>query len=317
MVTSQSKGVARPAPLRLPESRILPVRSYDGTRIHAEVFGPEDGYPIVLSHGITCALRVWHEQINDLAVDHRVIAFDHRGHGRSGVPRRGSYSLGHLAADLDSVLAAALRDGERAVIAGHSMGGITIAAWSDHYRDKVTARAAAVAMVNTTVGDVLSQVKLLRVPERYSAHRVRVVGRTLKTFGGVPTLRAVHRPSKRFVQQIAVGRDADPAVVDLVYELFAATPRLGRGGCARMIVDAMGPGQDIDVSGLSVPTLVIGSTRDKLLPFTQSRRIAETVPNLVELVELPGGHCAILERPADVTARLRSLVESVRTTQEG
>lgn len=301
----------------LPPSRPLPVWSYDGTRIHTEVFGPEDGYPIVLSHGITCALRVWHQQINDLARDYRVIAFDHRGHGRSAVPRRGQYSLGHLAADLDSVLAASLRDGERAVIAGHSMGGITIAAWADHYRDRVTQRADAVAMINTTVGDVLSQVKFLGVPDRYSARRVRVVGRTLKTFGGVPVMRAAQRPSKRFVQQIAVGRDADPAVAELIYELFAETPRGGRGGCARMIVDAMGPGQDIDVSGLTVPALVIGSKRDRLLPIAQSRRIAESVPNLVELVELSGGHCAILERPQEVNTRLRSLVESAGAAQAG
>lgn len=315
MVTYASGSNSSGVRVTLPKSRVLPVRSYDGTPIHTEVFGPEDGYPIVLSHGITCALRVWHEQINDLATDYRVIAFDHRGHGRSGVPRCGHYSLGHLAADLDSVLAAALDDGERAVIAGHSMGGITIAAWSDHYRDRVAQRADAVAMINTTVGDILSQVKFLPVPERYAARRVRVVGRTLKTFGGVPALRAAERPSRRFVQQIAVGRDADPAVVELVYELFAATPRVGRHGCARMIVDTMGPGQDIDISGLTVPTLVIGSTRDRLLPFTQSRRIADAVPNLVELVELPGGHCAILERPAEVTARLRSLAESAKAAK--
>ena len=67
--------------------------------------GPEDGYPIVLAHGISCVLveRVWHEQINDLARDFRVIAYDIAGHGRSGVLHRSAYSLDHLAGDLDSV----------------------------------------------------------------------------------------------------------------------------------------------------------------------------------------------------------------------
>jgi len=83
--------------LRLPASRTVKVRAADGTRLHTEVFGPEDGYPIVLAHGITCAIPVWHEQINDLARDYRVIAYDHRGHGRSGLPHRSAYSLGHLA----------------------------------------------------------------------------------------------------------------------------------------------------------------------------------------------------------------------------
>ena len=77
-----------PFPDRLPPSETLAVRAADGTRLHAEVFGPPDGYPIVLIHGITCAIRAWAYQIADLANDYRVIAFDHRGHGRSGVPRR-------------------------------------------------------------------------------------------------------------------------------------------------------------------------------------------------------------------------------------
>ena len=87
----------------MPRGKTLIVHSADGTRLHTEVFGPADGYPVVLAHGITCALRVWHEQINDLARDYRVIAYDHRGHGRSGVPAAAAYSLDHLAADLDAV----------------------------------------------------------------------------------------------------------------------------------------------------------------------------------------------------------------------
>ena len=106
----------------MPPGRPMIVRSADGTLLHTEVFGPENGYPIVLAHGITCAIRVWANQINDLANDYRVVAYDHRGHGRSGVPhRRGNYGLDFLAADLDAVLAATLAPGERAVIAGHSM----------------------------------------------------------------------------------------------------------------------------------------------------------------------------------------------------
>ena len=121
----------------LPPSQTVTVRAGDGTRLHAEVFGPPDGYPIVLTHGITCAIRAWAYQIADLANDYRVIAFDHRGHGQSGVPRPKDYSLKHLASDLDSVLDATLAPHERAVLAGHSMGGITIAAWSARYRHKV------------------------------------------------------------------------------------------------------------------------------------------------------------------------------------
>jgi pimeloyl-ACP methyl ester carboxylesterase len=60
-----------------------------------------------------------------------------------------------------------------------------------------------------------------------------------------------------------------------------------------------------------MPTLVIGSESDRLTPLIQSRRIAAAVPKLVELVVLPGGHCAMLERPAEVNRQLRAVAESV------
>ena len=295
---------------KLPPSRTVKVRAADGTRLHTEVFGPEDGYPIVLAHGITCAIRVWHEQINDLSRHYRVIAYDHRGHGRSGIPDRSGYSLDHLAADLDAVLAATLRPGERAVIAGHSMGGIAISSWADRHRDRVAERADAVALINTTTGDLLEEINLLRVPSLLSAGRSVAARRMIRAFGGAPLIRGAQPGSRWFVTLMAVGGEADPAIADFVHELFATTPPAGRGAWARVLVDEMGP-RHIDLSGLTVPTLVIGSTKDRLLPMCQARKIAQAAPNLVDLVEMPGGHCAILEHPEAVNSHLRSLVESV------
>ena len=126
----------------------------------------------MLAHGITCAIRVWAYQIADLATDYRVIAFDHRGHGtQRGAPRGGGYSLDHLAADLDAVLEATLAPGERAVIAGHSMGGIAITSWSERYPQRVAQRADAVALINTTTGDLLRKVQLAAGAARRCAER--------------------------------------------------------------------------------------------------------------------------------------------------
>jgi pimeloyl-ACP methyl ester carboxylesterase len=299
----------------LPRGRVVPVRSEDGIRLHTEVFGPEDGYPIVLAHGITCALRVWAYQIADLSTDYRVIAFDHRGHGKSAVPpRRHRYSLDILAADLDAVLEATLAPGERAVIAGHSMGGIAITSWAERYPARVPERADAVALINTTTGDLLRHVQLLPVPAPLADARVRAAGTLLKTFGAAPLLRAVDRPSRRFVSTIAVGRDADPDVAEFIYELFTSTPPAGRGGWARTLVDALGS-EHIGLTNLIAPTLVIGSTKDRLLPMVSSRHIARMAPNLASFVELPGGHCAIVERPDEVNKHLRMLIESVTEDQ--
>ncbi|KWX56814.1 alpha/beta fold hydrolase [Mycobacterium sp. NAZ190054] len=313
---ARSRGRGFAPAQALPPGRVVDVRSRDGVRLHAEVFGPEDGYPVVLAHGITCALRVWAYQIADLARDHRVIAFDHRGHGRSAVPpRRGGYSLDYLAADLDAVLEATLAPGERAVIAGHSMGGIAISAWSERLPHRVGQRADAVALINTTTGDLLRNVNLLPVPTRLAGARVRAAGSVLRRFGGMPLIRAVDRPNRRFVSMLAVGHDADPAVADFVYELFNATSPAGRGGWAQVLVDHLGP-QHIALKNLTVPTLVIGSTKDRLLPMVSARRIAAAAPNLARFVELPGGHCAILERPAEVNEQLRWLIQSVGERQD-
>ncbi|WP_066903332.1 alpha/beta fold hydrolase [Mycolicibacterium houstonense] len=296
---------------QLPPGRTVEVQAVDGVRLHAEVFGPEDGYPIVLAHGITCAIGVWAHQIADLAADYRVIAYDHRGHGRSDAPRgRGRYSLNHLAADLDAVLDATLNPGERAVIAGHSMGGIAITSWSQRYPARVAARADAVALINTTTGDLLRDVELLRVPAALASTRIRAAGSAIRTFGGAWMPRITERPNKRFVAHLAVGHDAEPWVAEFVYRLFVETPAAGRGGWARTLVNSMGP-QHISLRNLSVPTLVIGSSKDRLLPINASRRIAADAPNLRAFVEMPGGHCAILECPSQVNTQLRALAESV------
>lgn len=301
---------------QLPPGRTVEVRAVDGVRLHAQTFGPDDGYPIVLAHGITCAIEVWAHQIADLAGDYRVIAYDHRGHGRSETPRgRNRYSLNHLAADLDAVLDATLRPGERAVVAGHSMGGIAITSWAQRYPSRVQSCVGGLALINTSTGDLLRDVQLAQVPARLSTTRIRTAGTILKTVGSTPVPKLADAANKRFVAQLAVGRDADPWVADFVYRLFATTPPAGRGAWARVLVDNLGP-KHISLRNLTVPTLVIGSAQDRLLPINASRRIADSVPKLAAFVELHGGHCGILERPDEVNAHLRKLAESVISPQQ-
>ena len=130
---------------------------------------------------------------------------------------------------------------ERAVLAGHSMGGIAIAAWSAQYRDKVRRRADAVALINTTTGDLLRQVKLLSVPREFSPVRVMAARGLINVFGGIPIPGAARIPTRYVVAMLAVAdRDADPSAAKLVHELFVQTSPRGRGGCARMLVDSLG-----------------------------------------------------------------------------
>src|SRR5438270_6132394 len=92
--------------LDLPPGRAVPVRSADGTVLHAEVFGREDAPTIVFSHGWVEALRLWVHLIRALSDEFRIVAFDHRAHGSSGRAPTGDYSTAALAEDLDAVLRA-------------------------------------------------------------------------------------------------------------------------------------------------------------------------------------------------------------------
>ncbi|MDY6996155.1 MAG: alpha/beta hydrolase [Actinomycetota bacterium] len=83
------------------------------------------GPPVVLLPGWSLTAQTFAAQLDDLGRQWRVIAVDHRGHGRSSAPPTG-YHLHRLAADLHDLLAAAgLVDVH---LLGHSMGAAVI--WS-------------------------------------------------------------------------------------------------------------------------------------------------------------------------------------------
>ena len=91
-----------------------------------------EGPPIVCLPGWSQSAEQFAPVMEALAASHRVIAVDHRGHGRSSQPGRG-YRLHRLAADLHEFLAA-LDLGETTLL-GHSMGVAVIWAYLDVFGD--------------------------------------------------------------------------------------------------------------------------------------------------------------------------------------
>ena len=144
--------------LRLSDFRhglALPVHSADGTRIHAEVFGPDEAATVVLAPGWTEQLSIWTSVIAALrARDLRIVAYDLRGHGGSGPAAGDDYSLQRFGEDVEAVLRAALPDGRRAIVVGHSLGGMAIAAWAE--RHNVREHACGAALVNTGFSDLIA-----------------------------------------------------------------------------------------------------------------------------------------------------------------
>lgn len=136
--------------LRTPDTlgRRLFVDRPDGATIAVGAYGRHDGDVVVLVHGFAVNAKYWYPQINGLADTHRVIVYDQRGHGRStlGAGPTTSDDLGH---DLEAVLAATLEEGDKAVIVGHSMGGMTVMSWAAQYSGSAERYANAIMLAGT------------------------------------------------------------------------------------------------------------------------------------------------------------------------
>ena len=102
-----------------------------GTTFVRQAAGPPGAPTLVLLHGLAATAGLnWGPSFRQLAERFRVVAIDHRGHGR-GIPARGHFRLADCADDV-----AALADAlglESVVPVGYSMGGpIAQLTWHRH-----------------------------------------------------------------------------------------------------------------------------------------------------------------------------------------
>jgi pimeloyl-ACP methyl ester carboxylesterase len=189
----------------------------DGVRLHVETSGPEDApVTVVLSHGWTCSTRSWHHQfeglprvLGDAAV--RVVAYDHRGHGRSEAAPVGSTRIERLAEDLVAVLDAVVPSGP-VVYAGHSMGGMTLMALADQRPELFGERIAAAALVSTSSGQIAS--RPFGLPARFDAMALRVAPKAMNLAGQGLERRAQRkaRPERKVGAERMVGAERTAGV---------------------------------------------------------------------------------------------------------
>jgi pimeloyl-ACP methyl ester carboxylesterase len=293
-----------------PRGRALTIPSADGTTLHAEVFGAEEGTTVVLAHGWTESLTYWAYVVRELSDRGlRVVAYDLRGHGDSEPAAGDDYSIERFGEDLEAVLETCLPQGQRAVVAGHSLGAMAIAAWAEHH--EVEQRAGAAALMNTGVGDLIAEHLLLPLPKVAQALNKTIA---LRGFLGnrAPIPRFSTPLGHAALRYIAFGPDATPAQVAFIERMLVRNPpdiraKVGMAMSELELYDAL--------PRLTVPTVVIAGEKDRLTPPAHARKIAEMLPQLDELIVLDDtGHMAAVEQHDAISKVLAELAAGVKSS---
>ncbi|MGY1695376.1 MULTISPECIES: alpha/beta fold hydrolase [unclassified Geodermatophilus] len=314
-----------PAPSRLP---VVPgtdgppppgsrtVRSDDGVDLHVEFDGPEDApLTVVFCHGFTARLGEWQLQREAVRDRARLVLWDHRGHGRSSWADPTTATIDRTARDLGLVLDAVVPAGP-VVLAGHSMGGMTIMALARRRPELFGPRVVGAFLLATSAGGLVSTgllgalVKLVRALHLLPLYLwwLRLLAPLLERYRRRGT-----RIGRRYMRKYLFGRDdATPEAVRAVQDMLEETP-------LTVTMAFYGTFLDHDETAAlpvlgRVPVTVVAAEYDRLTPAGHGRRLAELLGERAELVVVPGaGHSVNLTRTAVVDAALVALLDRVGT----
>ncbi|ANZ36209.1 hypothetical protein BBK82_09200 [Lentzea guizhouensis] len=239
----------------------------------------------VLLHGWTMDLTTWDRVA--AALPGRVVRYDVRGHGRSS-GEGPSPTLSELADDLAAVLEEHVPSG-RIVLAGHSLGGMTIMALAESHPE-LFARVTGVALVATSCGNLPAVNAVERLAAKWLVKRPKIgFGRLI-----APGLRVTfgRRPRWADVRAAAAmaGNTTGTAFVGIREEL---TRHQRREALAVLS---------------SIPTVVMAGSWDVLTPIRHARVIAEALPSAEFVIYPKTGHMLPLERSEDVARRIAALM---------
>ena len=251
----------------------MPVFQNGPARCFYRVHGEEDRPPLFLSHSLGQDHGMWDAQAEALAPHFRVVRYDIRGHGASGVTP-GDYAVADLGQD---VLRLADEIGiTRFAFCGLSLGGM-IAQWL----------AANAPMRVTPI--VLANTSPLPGFERMERRRQTVLASGMAAVAD-EVMGRFFSPA-----HLAAG---GPAVAEARRTLLATDPVGYAGACAAV--------RDMDLTGvlprIQSPALIIDGEHDVSLPWKgHGDALAAGLPHAT-VVRLAAAHLSNLERPRSFTA---------------
>jgi pimeloyl-ACP methyl ester carboxylesterase len=289
----------------------LTVLADDGLPLHVETAGPQDApVTIIFSHGYALNLDVWYYQRAGLESGARLVFWDQRSHGRSGLSDPDLVSIDQLGADLHEVMMATAPGDQPVVLVGHSMGGMTVMALADQHPELFGRKVIGVVLISTAAATV-DPVTWLPALLRPVARRAMPTIVTGASKGRMAELVERGRKSGRDIgfwstKHVAFGDSkASPTVIDFLERVIRATPI---NVVADFYVALVGHEKRHALRVLgNVPVLVLTGDRDRLVDPAQSYDVASGIDG-AELERISGaGHAVILERPEQVNEAIAGL----------
>lgn len=244
----------------------------DSLELYYEDFGT--GSPVVLIHGWPLSGASWEKQVSALmAAGHRVITYDRRGFGRSGMTATG-YNYDTMTQDLDKLMIKF--DLHEAALVGFSMGGGEVARYLGRYGSSRIKKAVFISSVPPFLlqtaenpegldGSVFEKIKKAILEDRPA-----FLAGFFADFYNVDVLGG-KRISAQAVQanwNVAVG----------------ASP-IATFDC----VSAWGTDFRKDLSGIDIPVLVIHGDADRILPIAATGLRTHKAVKGAELLVVKGG----------------------------
>jgi pimeloyl-ACP methyl ester carboxylesterase len=272
----------------------------DGNIIVYRDFGPADGPVVLLVHGMVSDSSTWTRAALGLAArGYRVIAPDLLGHGESSKPLDGGYSLPDFARSLRRLLAEL--DLGPVTLAGHSLGGAVAMQFAHDYPKLVT------RLVLVSAGGLGRKVHPLfraaTLPGAYPLFRLALNSRTAHVLRR-PGLHRSLRLSEDVVTNL--GRAGRGLVTESGRTAFFHTLRNAINPSGQR-----GSMLDLDYVARALPTLIIWSAEDPIVPVEHAQLTHEHLPNS-RLVVLPGASHQPHHQSAD--RFVAELVDFIATT---
>ncbi|SCG34507.1 alpha/beta fold hydrolase [Micromonospora halophytica] len=290
----------------------------DGTDIHVEVVEPTRPVPgrptVVLVHGFCLDMGTFHFQRKMLAEwgEHRIVAYDQPGHGRSGRLESGEYDLTALGRTLRRVIDRTTPEGPL-VLVGHSMGGMTIMAFAELYPEMFGDRVVGTVLMATS-GGLLAETRLVApaLLNRVGSPVLYMMSNAAR-YGGTVIDKARQSTSNvawLLTRRYGFGtRRPSPALVSYVERMNSRT---SADTVTRYLRTLASHSRFPALAALSgTPVLVVVGDKDMITPVTHSEEIVRRLPHARYVKVDDSGHVVMLEHADEVNAALTEFLEGL------